>query len=119
MTVGPNTEAVIRRILTSRKLEVQTYRMCQGVLSFTRKYSRQTLEEACKQALCLGKVTYTFLKNTIPEVAEELGASGYNTSQNEARNKGAFVMDAASMDLERLLSRSQSLAQAKKKDGDR
>ncbi len=119
MTVGPNTEAVIRRILTSRKLEVQTYRMCQGVLSFTRKYSRQALEEACKQALSLGKVTYTFLKNTIPVVAEELGASGYNTSQNETRNKGAFVMDAASMDLERLLSRSQSLAQAKKKDGDR
>lgn len=77
------------------------------------------MEEACKQALSLGKVTYTFLKNTIPVVAEDLGASGYNTSQNETRNKGAFVMDAASMDLERLLSRSQSLAQAKKKDGDR
>lgn len=119
MTVGPNTEAVIRRILTSRKLEVQTYRMCQGVLSFTRKYNRQALEEAGKQALSLDKVTYTFLKNTIPVVAEELGVSGYNTIQNEARNKGAFVMDATSMDLERLLSRSQSLAQAKKKDGDR
>ena len=40
-----------------------------------------------------------------------------HTSQNEARNKGAFVMDAASMDIERLLSRSQSLAQAKGKGG--
>ena len=77
------------------------------------------MTNSAKQALSLGKVTYTFLKNTIPMVAEELGVSGYNTSQNETRNKGAFVMDATSMDLERLLSRSQSLAQAKKKDGDR
>ena len=117
MTVGPNTEAVIKRILSSRKLEVQTYRMCQGVLSLTRKYSKQALEEACRQSLELGKVNYTFLKNTIPVIAEELGSSGYNTSQNEVRNKGAFVMDAASMDIERLLSRSQSLAQAKGKGG--
>ena len=28
MTVGPNTGEVIKRILASRKLEVQTYRMC-------------------------------------------------------------------------------------------
>lgn len=117
MTVGPNIEAVIKRILSSRKLEVQTYRMCQGVLGLTRKYSKQALEEACRQSLELGKVNYTFLKNTIPVIAEELGSSGYNTSQNEARNKGAFVMDAASMDIERLLSRSQSLAQAKEKGG--
>ena len=58
-------------------------------------------------------------KGTVSGGVFNLGASGYNTSQNETRNKGAFVMDAASMDLERLLSRSQSLAQAKKKDGDR
>ena len=57
MTVGPNTVEVIRRILASRKLEVQTYRMCQGVLSFTRKYSKQALEETCRQALELGKTT--------------------------------------------------------------
>lgn len=85
--VGTNTEAVIKHILASRKLEVQAYRMRQGVLSFTKKYSKQALEETCKQALELGKVNYTFIKNTIPVVAEDLGATGYNTSVNEARNK--------------------------------
>lgn len=119
MTVGPHTEAVIQRILSSRKLEVQTYRMCQGVLSFTKKYSKQALEETCRQALELGKVNYTFIKNTIPVIAEDLGVSGYNTSVNKERNKGAFVMDAGSMDLERLLSRSQSLAQGQGKGGDK
>lgn len=97
----------------------QTYRMCQGVLSFTRKYSKQALEETCRQAMELGKVNYTFIKNTIPVIAEELGTSGYNTSMNEERNKGAFVMDAESMDISRLLSRSQNLAQNKGKGGDK
>ena len=117
MTVGPNTVEVIKRILASRKLEVQTYRMCQGVLGFTRKYSKQALEEACRRALELGKVNYTFIKNSIPVVADELGTSGYNTAINEERNKGAFVMGADSMDIDKLLSRSQSLAQGKGKDG--
>jgi len=117
MTIGPNTEAVIQRILASRKLEVQTYRMCQGVLSFCRKYSRQALEETCRQALELGKTTYTFIKNTIQVVADDLGAAGYNTALNDERNKGAFVMGADAMDINTLLSRSRNLAQGKGKGG--
>jgi hypothetical protein len=117
MTVGPNTVEVIRRILASRKLEVQTYRMCQGVLGFTRKYSKKALEETCRQALELGKTTYTSIKNTIPVVADELGASGFNTAMNEERNKGGFVMGADAMDINTLLSRSQTLAQSKGKGG--
>ena len=64
-------------------------------------------------------MNYTFIKNTIPVIAEELGTSGYNTSMNEECNKGAFVMDAESMDISRLLSRSQNPAQNKGKGGDK
>lgn len=117
MTVGPNTVAVIERILASRKLEVQTYRMFQGVLSFIRKYSKQALEETCRQALDLGKVNYTFIKNSIPGIAEDIGVSGYNTAMNEERNKGAFVMGADSMNISKLLSRSKNLARGNGKDG--
>ncbi len=119
MTIGPNTGEVIKRILTSRKLEVQTYRMCQGVLNFSRKYSKQALEETCRQALELGKTTYTFIKNTVQVVADKLGAAGYNTALNNERNKGAFVMGTEAMDINTLLSRSQSLAQSKGKRGDK
>ena len=107
----------MKRILSSRKYEVQTYRMCQGVLGFTKKYSKQALEETCRQALELGKPYYSFIKNSIQLVAEDLGAAGYNMAANDERNKGAFVMGAESMDIERLLSRSQSLAQGKGKGG--
>ena len=117
MTIGPNTTEVIKRILSSRKLEVHTYRMCQGVLSFSKKYSKQALEETCRQALELGKTTYTFIKNTIPVIADDLGAAGYNTAANDERNKGAFVMGADAADINTLLSRSQSLAQSKGKGG--
>ena len=117
MTIGPNTGEVIKHILSSRKLEVQTYRMCQGVLGFTKKYSKQALEETCRQALELGKPNYSFIKNSIQLVAEDLGVAGYNTAANDERNKGAFVMGAESMDIEHLLSRSQSLAQGKGKGG--
>lgn len=67
----------------------------------------------------LGKVNYTFIKNTIPVVAEDLGISGYNTATNEEPNKGAFVMDAESMDIESLLSCNQNLTQSKGKGGEK
>lgn len=119
MTIGPNTVAVIRRILNSRKLEVQTYRMCQGVLSFARKYSKAILEETCKQALEGGKVTYTFVKNRIPAVAEMIGVPNPAECMAEERNKGAFVMGADATDINNLLSRSQSLARGKGKGGEK
>ena len=39
MTVGPNTVKVIEHILRSREHEVQTYRLCIGILNYTKKYS--------------------------------------------------------------------------------
>ena len=119
MTVGPNTVDVIKKILESRKLEVQTYRMCLGVLNFTKKYSRQALEECCKQALSLNKATYTFIKNSIPVVAEDMGTSGYNTKINEERNQGGFIMSSEAMDINNLLSRSQALTRRHGKEDEK
>ena len=56
-TVGSNTTEVVKRILKSRKLEVQTYRLCVGVLGFTKKYSRSALEECCRRALTAKRTT--------------------------------------------------------------
>ena len=51
MTVGPNTVKVIEHILRSREHEVQTYRLCIGILNYTKKYSKLALEDCCKLAL--------------------------------------------------------------------
>lgn len=110
MTVGPNTTEVIGRILKSRNLEVQTYRLCQGVLGFAKKYGKQALEECCTQALAAGRVTYTFIKNSIGQVAQERAGDDYSAAINTERNKGAFVMDASKTDMQALLAKSENLA---------
>ena len=58
----------------------------------------------------MNKVTYSFVKNTIAVVAEEIGTAGFNTRLNEERNKGAFVMGQQRMDVDTLLARSRDLA---------
>lgn len=110
MLVGPNTVDVIKTVLKSRKLEVQTYRMCLGIIGYTKKYGNRILEECCRQALESGKVTYTYIKNSIVGIAEEVGTPDERTKLNEKRNEGAFIMNTDAMDVDNLLSKSQRLA---------
>ena len=116
MTVGPNTVKVIQHILKSRDMEVQTYRLCLGVLNYTKKYSKLALEDCCKIAIEQNHISYTFIKNTIQTVAEDIGSAGYNTKLNEERNKGGFVMDSHAGDIDNLLSRSSRLAADSRKE---
>ena len=55
-------------------------------------------------------ISYSFIKNSIAAVAEEIGSAGFNTKLNEERNKGAFVMSPHAGDIDRLLSKSSKLA---------
>ena len=116
MTVGPNTVEVIKKVLKSRKLEVQTYRLCLGILNYTKKYSRRALEDCCRLAIESNHVSYSFIKNSIAAIAEDLGASGYNSKLNEERNKGGYLMDPHAGDISSLLSKSQRLADIQRKE---
>ena len=49
--IGPNTGAVVRAILSSQRVEQQSYRSCMALLKLTEKYSEKRLEAACKLAL--------------------------------------------------------------------
>ena len=118
--IGKNTEAVIRTILKSRPYEVQTYRMCLGILNFTKKYSNKALEECCKQAIALNKQKYTFIKNTISVVAGDLGDAGYHhsTSTKKEPVRGGYVMPPEASSIDTLLSRSRALADQMRKEVD-
>jgi transposase len=50
-SIGENTVAVTKAILSSRKVEQQTYRACTALLKLSDKYSAPRLESACKRAL--------------------------------------------------------------------
>lgn len=118
--IGKNTEAVIRTILKSRPYEVQTYRMCLGILNFTKKYSNKALEECCKQAIALNKQKYTFIKNTISVVADDLGEAGYHhsTSTKKEAVRGGYVMPPQASSIDTLLSRSRALADQMREEVD-
>ena len=118
LTIGPNTAEVIRRILTSRSYEVQTYRSCIGVLNFAKKYSKRTLEECCRQALEFNKTTYTFIKNSIPAIAEETMTDADRRRINEEKNKGAYVMGSDASSLNHLLEKSRLLMDGTREGGD-
>lgn len=49
---GPHARAVIDAILSSGKIEQQTYRACMGVMQLARKHGGKALEAACAKALC-------------------------------------------------------------------
>ena len=118
--IGKNTETVIRTILKSRTYEVQTYRMCIGILNFTKKYSNKALEECCRQAIELNKQKYTFIKNTISVVADDLGEAGYRYSvpSKKAPARGGYVMPPEASSIDTLLSRSKALAEHMREEVD-
>ena len=118
--IGKNTETVIRTVLKSRLYEVQTYRMCLGILNFTKKYSNKALEECCKQAIALNKQKYTFIKNTISVVADDLGEAGYRHPSPSKKEpvRGGYVMPPEASSIDTLLSRSKALADQMREEAD-
>lgn len=118
--VGKNTETVIRTILKSRQYEVQTYRMCLGILNFTKKYSNKALEECCAQAISLNKQKYTFIKNTISVIADDLGDAGYRhgSAQKKEPIRSGYVMPPEASSIDTLLSRSKALADQMREEAD-
>ena len=117
--VGPCTTDVIRRVLSSRPYEVQAYRSCKGILGFADKYGKAALEECCRQALELNKVTYTFIKNSVSVTASERMSESERRRLNDQRNKGAYVMGPSATDIDHLLAKSRDLISEAKKGGDR
>jgi transposase len=49
--IGPNTETTVRAILSSHKVEQQSYKSCLALIKLADKYSIVRLEAACKKAL--------------------------------------------------------------------
>ena len=64
--IGPNTRKVVDSILTSGRVEQQSYRSCMGLLRLSDKHTPQKLEKACERALSYsGKPSYKSIKNLL------------------------------------------------------
>ena len=65
-SIGINTSKVVDAILTSGRVEQQSYRSCMGLLKLAEKHSPAKLEQACAKALSYsGKPSYKSIKNLL------------------------------------------------------
>ena len=76
------------------------------------------MEECCRQAIVANKISYTYIKNSIPAIAEDICTPQERSRLNEERNRGGFVMEPGTMDVANLLSKSQKLAQTTGREAD-
>ena len=70
--LGPNTYEVINAILTSGRVEQQSYSACMGLLKMASKYSDEKLEAACEKALSYtSQPSYKGVKNILLNMKDE------------------------------------------------
>lgn len=72
-SIGINTCKAVDAILSSGRVEQQSYRSCMGLLKLADKYSPAKLEMACKKALSYtGAPSYKSIKNLLAVMKEPL-----------------------------------------------
>ena len=65
-SIGINTRKVVNAILTSGRVEQQSYRSCMGLLKLAEKHSPAKLEQVCAKALSYSdKPSYKSIKNLL------------------------------------------------------
>ncbi len=63
--VGTNMQALVERVLETRKHPEQSYRTCLGLLRLTKRYGDQRVEAACARALCVHAYSYRHVKSIL------------------------------------------------------
>lgn len=91
--IGINTYKVVDAILTSRRVEQQTYKGCMGLLKLSERYSPNQLEAACAKALSFTSTpSYKSVLNILkakPDLAEPEEQSSEPTVNPYGITRGA------------------------------
>lgn len=84
--IGSNTLMVVNSILSSNRVEQQSYRSCMGLLKLSEKYSYELLEGACKKALSFTKTpSYKSVKNIL---AASMSKTATECSDDSGKTRG-------------------------------
>ena len=90
--IGTNTYEVVNAILTSGRVEQQSYRGCMGLLKLADKYSEAKLEAACKKALTYTNTpSFKSIKNLLVTMSNSLEIE---TIQEETTKKSGITRGA-------------------------
>ena len=90
--IGTNTGAVVQAILSSQRVEQQSYRSCMALLKLTEKYSEKRLEAACKLALSYtASPSYKNIKDILASGRDKAFADDAHTAEQNphAMTRGA------------------------------
>jgi transposase len=71
--VGPETKEYIIQLLSTRQHPEQTYRSCQGVLSFAARVGKERLNNACRRAHQYGDYSYQTIRAILERGLDDLG----------------------------------------------
>ena len=94
--IGTNTYNVVNAILSSQRVEQQSYRSCMGILKLAEKYSAQRLEAACKIALSYTATpSYKSIKNILAAGKERIDQELQASENAATHNKHAITRGAA------------------------
>jgi transposase len=70
--VGPETREYIIQLLSTRQHPEQTYRSCQGVLSFAARVGKERLNNACRRAHQYGDYSYQTIRAILEKGLDEI-----------------------------------------------
>ena len=91
--IGLNTYKVVNAILSSQRVEQQSYRSCMGLLKLADKYSVDRLEAACKKALSYtDSPSFKSIKNILAagqDKSEKTDKTSTDTHSKHAITRGA------------------------------
>ena len=93
--IGTNTCKVVNAILTSQRVEQQSYRSCTGLLKLADKYSDQRLEAACRKALSYtSSPSYKSIKNILASGQDNIDTESQAPNAASTQNKHAITRSA-------------------------
>lgn len=80
--IGSATREVVNTLIAKKAHPEQAYRSCLGLLSLSKKYGDNRLEQACKDALLVEKPYLRFIKNLLVNHREGSLSSNTDTTPN-------------------------------------
>ena len=87
--IGPNTRKAVDAILSSSKVEQQSYRSCMGLLRLAAVYTPQGLDTACGKALAYNsRPSYKSIKNLLTVMTKTSHADSSSTPVQAAKPRG-------------------------------
>ena len=87
--IGINTYQAVDAILTSKRVEQQSYKSCMGLLKLADKCSAKRLEAACKKALSYTAApSYKSIKNILTAGQEDQSTAQSKASESTTNKYG-------------------------------